>query len=92
MLKFKLKSEPTNRSYLTENELDNMDKLDLTEDTRMFHHRNMYIFSSFVGGLRISDILTLQWENFDGSHITIKILKTTFIALALTIPAGIYGD
>ena len=74
--KFKLKSEPTNRSYLTEKELDNMDKLELTEDTRMFHHRNMYIFSSFVGGLRISDILTLQWENFDGSHITIKILKT----------------
>ena len=29
-----------------------------------------------MGGLRISDILTLQWENFDGSHITIKILKT----------------
>jgi site-specific recombinase XerD len=74
--KFKIQSEPTNRSYLTEQELANMDNLDLVEDSNLFHHRNMYVFSSYVGGLRVSDILTLKWENFDGSHITIKILKT----------------
>jgi integrase/recombinase XerD len=74
--KFKIQSEPTNRAYLTEQELDSMDKLDLTIDSNLYHHRNMYIFSSYVGGLRVSDILTLKWENFDGSHITIKILKT----------------
>jgi integrase/recombinase XerD len=74
--KFKIQSEPTNRSYLTEQELANLDNLDLIEDSNLFHHRNMYIFSSYVGGLRVSDILTLKWKNFDGSHITIKILKT----------------
>ncbi|GAC1604100.1 MAG: hypothetical protein NVS3B8_15020 [Chitinophagaceae bacterium] len=43
---------------------------------RMHLHKMMFIFASYTGGLRISDVLKLQWNNFDGSHIHIAIHKT----------------
>ena len=39
-------------------------------------HRDMFIFSSFAGGLRVSDTLLLQWRNFDGTHIHFSVQKT----------------
>jgi integrase/recombinase XerD len=73
---FKLKSEATERAYLTEPELLSMEQLDLNTATTLHTHRNMYIFAAYVGGLRISDLLLLRWSNFDGTHITLKIKKT----------------
>jgi integrase len=75
-LKLTFKQEPTQRSYLDEEELKRIESLDLEPGSKIFHHRNMYIFAAYVGGLRISDVLKLQWFNFDGEKITIKIRKT----------------
>jgi integrase/recombinase XerD len=74
--KIKLKSEQTQRAYLTEEELNKIDELHLEESYMINHHRNIYIFAAWTGGLRISDILQLRWKNFDGEKITIKIHKT----------------
>ena len=73
---FKLKSEATERAYLTEAELKAMEEIKLNTDTNLHDHRNMYVFAAYVGGLRISDLLQLRWSNFDGTHITLKIKKT----------------
>jgi integrase/recombinase XerD len=73
---FKLKSEATERAYLTEAELKAMEVIKLNTSTNLHDHRNMYIFAAYVGGLRISDLLQLRWSNFDGTHITLKIKKT----------------
>jgi integrase/recombinase XerD len=73
---FKLKSEPTERAYLTEPELKAMEEIKLNPETNLYTHRDMYIFAAYVGGLRISDLLQLRWSNFDGTHITLKIKKT----------------
>jgi integrase/recombinase XerD len=73
---FKLKSEATERAYLTEAELKAMEEIKLDPKTNLHVHRNMYIFAAYVGGLRISDLLQLRWSNFDGTHITLKIKKT----------------
>ena len=35
----------------------------------MSHHRNMYVFAAYAGGVRISDLLQLRWQNYDGKHI-----------------------
>ncbi len=74
--KFKMKTEKTQRAFLTEEELNRIESLPLHEEFRLNDHRNMYVFSSYVGGLRISDVLQLRWKNFDGEKITIKIFKT----------------
>lgn len=74
--KFKIKSVPTTRAYLTEKEIEAMDNLKLEKGSNLFDHRNMYVFATYVGGLRISDMLNLKWNNFDGINITVATLKT----------------
>lgn len=74
--KMKLKTEKTVRSYLTEDELLRMEQLSLPTDSIINDHRNIYVFASYSGGLRISDVLQLRWKNFDGERINIQIQKT----------------
>lgn len=74
--KYKLKLEKTTREYLSEDELEKIENLHLQEGTKMSLHRDMFVFSSYTGGLRILDILFLKWTAFDGSHLNIKIHKT----------------
>lgn len=83
--KFKLKLEKTQRAYLTEEELLKVEKLKLIPGSRIFNHRNMYVFAAYAGGLRISDILQLKWKNFDGLKINLQIQKTN-TPLSIKLP------
>jgi integrase len=75
-LRYKLKLEKTTKVFLTEDELKAIEEVSLLENSMMDHHRNMYVFACYVGGLRVSDLLQLRWENFDGKHITLETQKT----------------
>lgn len=74
--KFTIKSEKTQREFLTDDELKLIENLNLKPGLMMNLHRNMYVFAAYAGGLRISDVLTLKWSNFDGERIILKIKKT----------------
>ena len=74
--KYKLKLEKTSRSFLSDEELKAIEDVATVPGERMHLHKMMFIFASYTGGLRISDVLKLQWKNFDGSHIHISIHKT----------------
>ncbi len=74
--KFKLSWEKTHKEYLTEEELLEIEKVKLNEGTVISHHRNMFVFAAYAGGIRISDLLQLRWSNYDGSHIRIFTQKT----------------
>ena len=84
--KFKLTVEKTNREYLTEDELLAIENLSLKEGTVLEHHRNIFIFAAYAGGIRISDILLLRWQNFDGSHIHFLTQKTKE-SIAVKLPS-----
>ncbi len=75
-LKFKMKTEKTTRVYLTEEELAAFEKAPVTPGTKMEVHRDMFVFAAYTGGLRVSDVLLLQWKNIDDTHLTIRIRKT----------------
>lgn len=75
-LKYRLTTEKTKKEYLTEEEIKKIEELPLKEGTVMFHHRNIYIFATYAGGIRISDILLLRWQNYDGKHINLVTQKT----------------
>lgn len=75
-LKYKLSWEKTNKSFLTEAELEQIETINLNEGTKLFHHRNLFVFAAYAGGIRISDLLKLKWENYDGTHIRIFTQKT----------------
>jgi integrase len=36
----------------------------------------MFVFASYAGGLRVSDVLQLQWKNFEGEHLLFTVKKT----------------
>ena len=74
--KYKLKTEKTNRQFLTEEEITKMEALELEPGSRLELHRDMFVFSCYSGGLRISDVLLMQWKHFDGTHVHIKVQKT----------------
>jgi len=75
-LKYRLKQEKTQRQYLSEKELLSIEKLNLSSDFRLCLHRNMFVFAAYTGGLRVSDVLQLRWDDFDGHHINFTIRKT----------------
>lgn len=75
-LKYQLKTEKTERVYLTEDELLAFEEVETTPGTRMELHKDMFVFASYTGGLRVSDMLLLQWKHFDGTNINFTIQKT----------------
>jgi integrase len=75
-LKYQLKTEKTQRVYLTEDELEEFINSKTTIGTKMDLHKDMFIFASYTGGLRVSDMLQLQWKHFNGEHIDFTIKKT----------------
>ncbi|HEY1056451.1 MAG TPA: site-specific integrase, partial [Emticicia sp.] len=82
---FKLKWENTKKEFLTEDELYRIENLELNDKHVINHHRNMYVFAAYVGGLRISDLLLLQWKNVDSGIITLRIEKTQ-AQLSIKVP------
>ena len=75
-LKYKLKQEKTIREYLTEEELNEFMKVAVEKNSKLELHKNTFIFSAYCGGIRISDVLSLKWKNFDGEYIRFIIKKT----------------
>lgn len=74
--KFKMKFEKTERVFLTEDELLLIANFQPTPGTRLELHRDMFVFAAYSGGLRVSDMLQLQWKHFDGVNINFTIQKT----------------
>jgi integrase len=75
-LKYKLKTEKTQRTFLNEDELTAFAKYVTTPGTRMELHQDMFVFAAYCGGLRVSDILQLKWKNLDKTNINFTIRKT----------------
>lgn len=74
--KYKLKEEKTHRDYLNEEDLIRIEECSINPGTRLELTRDMFVFATYTGGLRVSDVLQLRWANFDGSHLHIVITKT----------------
>ncbi len=77
--RFKLTLEKVKRDYLTEEELMLMELAPLEKGSNKDHHRNMFIFSAYAGGLRVSDILLLKWKDYDGERILMQTRKTSTV-------------
>jgi integrase len=74
--KYKFKSEKTERTYLSEGELFSIETKAITEGSKADTYRNMFVFASYAGGIRVSDVLKLRWMDFDGTHIHVTMRKT----------------
>jgi site-specific recombinase XerD len=75
--RYKIPSEPTKIEYLTEDELKAFQGVQLTSGTRISQHRDLYVFACNAAGIRIGDLLKLQWKSFDGVSLKLYTSKGT---------------
>jgi len=68
----KMKREETERVYLEIGELKQIEKLRYSD--KLYYVRDIFLIECY-SGLRISDILTLKWKNYDGERIVTETRK-----------------
>jgi site-specific recombinase XerD len=84
--KFSTKQERTTKRYLVESELALLEKYEMNFGTKRCAARDMFLFSVYAGGLRVSDLITLKSRSLGkqleranvvtrktGSEVTIKL-------------------
>ena len=76
-LKYKFSMEAVDKVFLTDDEIHSIENLDLNENTKLELYRDAFVFSSYVGGLRCSDICMLRWENINEGAVTIRTIKSS---------------
>jgi integrase/recombinase XerD len=74
--RYPLRTEKSDKIYLTESEIEKIENLDLTQHRRLNDHRNLFLFACTAAGVRISDLFKLKWKNFNGTHILFTQQKT----------------
>lgn len=72
--KYQIKTEKTQKPYLTAEELLALEEVKCLANVKVA--RDMFIFSAYAGGIRVSDVLGLQCRHFDGMHVHFQIRKT----------------
>jgi site-specific recombinase XerD len=70
-----LNTQTTKRAIRKE-DIEKIKGIELTEDSRMFHSRNYFLFSYYNRGINFSDIAFLKWENIRENRMTYVRLKT----------------
>jgi integrase/recombinase XerD len=74
--RYAFKTEPANIEYLSEAEISAFEEVHLTAESRLEQHRDLYVFACYAGGIRVGDLLRLQWKNFNGESIALITSKT----------------
>jgi integrase len=76
-LKVTIKANPAKREYLTIKEIEAIKKLKIDPATKTYHHRNMFLFSCYSGGLGIRELLMLKWGDVRNGRLYFQRKKTS---------------
>lgn len=76
--KIQIKKEAGKRTFLNKDQIKAFSELEVNPDSKSPIIKDMFLFSIYAGGLRLSDVLELKWENINlnESRITKTIRKT----------------
>lgn len=76
--KISIKRDTGKRMYLNKKQIEDFKNLKVNEDSKAPVIKDMFLFSIYAGGLRLSDVVELQWMNvnIDENRITKTIKKT----------------
>lgn len=73
---YKIKSEPTSKRAISQEDIKKIEKLDLKASDPLFHTRNYFLFSFYLMGMPFTDIAHLKKENIIGNRIQYSRQKT----------------
>ncbi|MDR2206125.1 MAG: site-specific integrase [Flavobacteriaceae bacterium] len=74
--------------YLQREEIEALKNLKIPENTMKSKVRDMFLFSIYAGGLRLADVISLQWKhiNFEESRLAKIIRKTEHLHSFKLVP------
>lgn len=73
--KEKIKIQSGNKIGLTRKEIEKIEDLELEQNTSIWHTKNVWLFSYYFAGVRISDVLALKWSNFVDGRLYYQMNK-----------------
>jgi site-specific recombinase XerD len=72
----KIKQEKAIRDFLTKEEVGAIASLKLETGSKLELYRDMFLWTIYCGGLRVSDVIQLRKSNINGLFLNITIQKT----------------
>ncbi|HNP23434.1 MAG TPA: site-specific integrase [Panacibacter sp.] len=67
--KIKIKFPDSIKLGLTTDEVKVIEELDLDHTSYLHHARNMWLFSFYFAGMRVSDVLRLKWDDLQDNRL-----------------------
>lgn len=67
--KIAIKFPETVKIGLTSEEIKQLEELDLSEDAYLHHARNLWLFSFYFAGVRVSDVLRMKWSDLQNDRL-----------------------
>ncbi len=86
--KIKIKYPQTIKIGLDETEIRKIEELDLDQRTSVWHTRNVFLFSFYLAGIRISDVLRMRWSDIVEDRLYYKMSKNDKVD-SLKLPAPV---
>ena len=76
--KITLKISSSKRLFLNKEQIDNLTQLKLIEGKKAMMWRDLFLFSIYAGGLRFSDVIEMQYSNYnEAEHKINKHIRKT---------------
>jgi integrase len=88
--KIQIKFPQTIKIGLEANEIIDIENLELEKGTTIWHTRNVFLFSFYFAGIRISDVLRMRWKDFKNDRLYYKMNKNNKVD-SLKIPKKVYS-
>ncbi len=91
---YQIKFPETMKMGLNEEEVRTLEQADLSDNPKLNHVRNVWLFSFYLAGMRISDVIRLQWKDFTDDRLNYTMGKNKKI-VSLKLPdkaAAILGQ
>ncbi len=73
--RIKIKIPQSVKIGLTAEEIKSIETLDLSGNPNHHHTRNVFLFSFYLAGMRVADVLKMTWANVQGERISYTMNK-----------------
>lgn len=67
--KIKIRIPKSLKIGLTSEEISRIENLDLSNNPKLHHARNVFLFSFYLAGMRVADVLSMTWGNIQDDRI-----------------------
>lgn len=84
--KVKIKYPESVKIGLNEKEIRDIENMDLEKDSPIWHSRNVFLFSFYLAGVRISDVLQMKWSDISQGRLSYTMGKNNKV-VSLKMPA-----